>query len=523
MPLLARFLSSRDGRNSIRDIPGIVFRKQDYTDPSNASKKSTSCSDSYSLDSYPSDSCSSDTSVYPLYISDPAWIKNFDELPPPAMELVNHRFYSRSKGDVCSQSKGNADRGESESDDSDDQKTVAFFAENDAVASDRPEKKIATVRHGSTVVVAGRGCPMPCTYCSVGASSSHGRFRQRTVKDVINELSLQIERYNVGFVDFEDENLTLNRKWFLDLMSQIIKLSEGRSIELRAMNGLYPPSLDENMIIAMKMAGFKTLNLSLGSTSEEQLRRFKRPDVRKSFEQVLSIAERHGMETVSYLIAGAPDQEAQDSLDDLLFLAQKKTLAGLSIFYPAPGSVDFKLCRQKGLLPDHFSLMRSSALPIDHTTSRIQAVTLLRLARVLNFMKFLVKENGSIPEPEPCNITRSESALCNGGRFEPESCNIARSGPETRNGARSEVTPYYLAPSVRTGLKGKMEIARNSSRANSKEERNRVGIKLLKWFLHDGRLRGILHDGTVFEHNVDSELCSRFVQEIKRMKRVVSS
>ena len=49
------------------------------------------------------------------------------------------------------------------------------------------------------------------------------------------------------------------------------------------MNGLYPPSLDEEVICAMQFAGFKTLNLSLGSSSKEQLRRFNRSDVRPAF------------------------------------------------------------------------------------------------------------------------------------------------------------------------------------------------------------------------------------------------
>ena len=246
-------------------------------------------------------------------------------------------------------------------------------------------------------------------------------------------------------------------------MDEIVRLYGKREIELRAMNGLFPPSLDEEVIIAMKRAGFKTLNLSLGSTSQEQLKRFKRPDVRASFENVLSIAEHYGLETVSYLIAGSPYQNPEDSLNDLLFLAQKKTLIGLSIFYPAPGSVDYEKCVLNGLLPQDFSLMRSSALPIDHTTSRIQSLTLLRLARVINFMKSLVNENRSIPTPEP----------------------------------------YKDSNIINT--------------AASLSQRRESGVTLLKWFLHDGVLRGINKAGKIFEHNVDFELCTRFVKEIQNL------
>ncbi|MBF0412746.1 MAG: B12-binding domain-containing radical SAM protein [Desulfamplus sp.] len=435
MPLLAHAI--KNGR-SIEGIPGIVFRKEHKLLPFNYCRIEIP---EQQQDIFPIRQDEAEL----LHISEPAWIKDFSILPPPAMELVNHNFYSRSK-------------------------------EFDPTQN---------TKFGSTVVVAGRGCPMPCTYCSVGASSSHGRFRQRDVKDVIHELSLQIEKYNIGFIDFEDENLTLNRKWFLELMEGVTALFKKnnmydendenfykdnecysksclKTVELRAMNGLYPPSLDEEMILAMKAAGFKTLNLSLGSTSLEQLRRFKRPDVRQSFEQVLSIAERHGLETVSYLIAGAPDQSAEDSLNDLIFLAQKKTLIGLSIFYPAPGSVDYEKCRKNGLLPDKFSLMRSSALPITHTTTRHQSLTLLRLARVLNFMKSLLLERQAIPEPEPYK----------------KSNNIAKI---------------------------------------SDDDRRTTGVSLLKWFLHDGILRGIREDGTVFKHNIDEKLCIRFVKNMREI------
>ncbi len=93
---------------------------------------------------------------------------------------------------------------------------------------------------------------------------------------------------------------------------------------------------------------------------------------------------------MSYLISAAPGQSAHDSLTDLLELAVRPTLAGLSIFYPAPGSLDYEICRKLEILPTYFSRMRSTAFPLDHTTSRIQAVTLLRLCRILNYLKHRV-------------------------------------------------------------------------------------------------------------------------------------
>ena len=91
----------------------------------------------------------------------------------------------------------------------------------------------------------------------------------------------------------------------------------------------------------MKAAGFKTLNLSLGSISEAQLRRFNRPDVREAFDNVLILAEKYSLNAVGYVIVGAPFQSAEDSLSDLIFPRPKKS-AFRSIRF-LPGS------RQQGL------------------------------------------------------------------------------------------------------------------------------------------------------------------------------
>lgn len=343
-----------------------------------------------------------------VFISDPSWIKDFNTLPIPATDLIDHAFYKRKNR--C-----------------------------------------------ATIVVSSRGCPMQCSYCSVSASSSYALFRQRSVEDVIREIEQQAKDHDIGFIDFEDENLCFNKPWFIHLFNRMNALFAGKNIELRAMNGLYPPSIDDDIVCLMAKAGFKTLNLSLGSTSKEQLEKFKRRDVRASFENALSLAQKYHLECVSYIIAGAPGQTAQSSLQDLLYLAQKRTLIGLSVYYPAPGSLDYQICKDKDILPKHFCLMRSSALPLDDATSRIQAVTLLRLSRILNFMKRLMDTKGTLPEPEAfCDPLQSLS-----------------------------------------------------------QDRQALSQKLLQWFLHDGKIRGADSKGKIYPHIIDSGLTQQFIEKIK--------
>ncbi len=275
-----------------------------------------------------------------LHVSEPALMENLDDYPLPASELIHHKFYHRGKGH-------------------------------------------------SAVITASRGCPKPCSYCCMAGV----KYRKRSTESVLAEIERAVVQYGVRFMDIEDENISLDRQWFLTLLHEIQTRFSGYELELRAMNGLFPPSLDEDIIYQMKQAGFKTLNLSLGTANPEQQKRFGRRDMRNSLENALKLAEVFGLEAVSYIIIGAPGQRAEDSLNDLLYLANLNTIVGVSVFYPAPGSADFKKCEQLGILPEHLSLMRSSALPISDMTTRLEILTLLRLGRILNFMKLLKKQD----------------------------------------------------------------------------------------------------------------------------------
>ncbi len=340
-----------------------------------------------------------------LKIAEPAVIDAPDALPLPATHLVKSSFYQRKQ-------------------------------------------------QGSAVIMASRGCPLCCSYCAVSADTGLP-YRKRGVASVLREIERAVGAENVGFIDFEDENLTLDRVWFMDLIAGISELRKMRNFELRAMNGLYPPSLDEAMIVAMRDAGFKTLNLAVGSFDSKQLKQFRRPDVGRAHARVLQLCQKHRLEAVSYIIAGAPGQQAETSLDDLLRLARQNTIAGLSVFYPAPGSLDYSRAADLGLLPLHLSLMRSSALPLNHTTSRLESVTLLRLSRIINFIKSLQKEQVTLPSPEPfCDL---------------------------------DLSAY--------------------------SERHERGLLLLSWFFNDGVIRGITPEGEVYEHPTALVLTRKFLRD----------
>jgi len=343
-----------------------------------------------------------------LAVSPPAELEDLDVHPLPALGLIRHAYYRRD-------------------------------------------------HKGAAVVMTSRGCPMNCTYCAVGGGTI--RYRVRSRARVIREIETAVNHYGARFIDFEDENLSLDHDGFLALLDEITRRFQGLDLELRAMNGLFAPTLDATTIRAMKLAGFRTLNISLGTTALEQLQRFRRPDVRKATEAAITAAREQGLGIVCYIIVGAPDQSAQDSLRDLLYLASLDVLAGVSVYYPAPGSVDYARLANDDLLPERFSLMRSTAIPLSLKTTRRESVTLLRLGRILGFMRLLLNSGEHLPPVKPFQ--------------------------------KSDLDPHG--------------------------SRNVLGSTLLSAFFHDGRIRGMTPDGEIFEHNISPELALSFRDGLKNI------
>ena len=338
-------------------------------------------------------------------INEPAFIKNLDTCSLPDTSCIKNQFYQRN-----------------------DQKSL--------------------------VVVASRGCQMKCSYCALG--NSQWTYRKKSVKRVIEEISSGIGNVASAFIDFEDENISLNKAWFMKLLTQIRIHFQSKDLTLRAMNGLYPSSLDTELIYTMKQAGFNALNLSVGTLSKKQLKHFKRPDVSTDLPEILKNANRLNLSTTSYIIAGGLNQNPYDSVDDMIKLFQMGTVVGLSIFYPAPGSQDYETLRQMNMLPDKMNLMRGTSLPISHTTSRIQCVTLLRLTRIINYIYLMACNGQEIPEPKACH----------------------------------------------------------QKRLSSDTNREKIGKYLLSCFFHDAIIRGIDSDGYIFEHHVDTDLVKYFLKQL---------
>ncbi len=235
-------------------------------------------------------------------------------------------------------------------------------------------------------VLSSRGCPYRCAFCAVHCVFGD-RYRPRTVESVVAEIE---QRYAQGYrlFDFEDDNLSFDRRRMLELCEALVERFPAGEIEFLAMNGMSYRDLDGELLQAMWRAGFRQLNLALVSMDDRVRKSLGRPHTLAEYAQVIDAAVQIGFRIVSYQILGLPQESLDSQIRTLAFNAALPVLLGASVFYLTPGmplAADFP-----AFTPEQYTRARSSAMAIEtETVRRDDLYTLFIITRMINFLKGL--------------------------------------------------------------------------------------------------------------------------------------
>lgn len=123
----------------------------------------------------------------------------------------------------------------------------------------------ATNRTFATINTS-RGCPSSCIYC-VSPIISGKKVRYRSIENIINELKECVEKYNITDFFFKSDTFTINKEWCIKLCDAIISSSLNGEITWSANSRTN--TIDEELILKMKLAGFNMIALGIESGSQK--------------------------------------------------------------------------------------------------------------------------------------------------------------------------------------------------------------------------------------------------------------
>jgi radical SAM superfamily enzyme YgiQ (UPF0313 family)/Tfp pilus assembly protein PilF len=197
-------------------------------------------------------------------------------------------------------------------------------------------------RYQRIPVLLSFGCPHgKCTFCSY---FKDGRFKQKQIDSLMNEIRYYIKTYKKNDFVFWDNSLTAEQ---LGLISEGL-IKNRLSIDYRVM---CKPSRDFNRGI-LKMAfesGCRMIFWGMESSNQRILNMMRKDFSFSYFKQILKISDEIGIDNKVNIIVFFPTQKEKELVSDTRFLIKNyRLLAGikLSCFYIEAGDFIYRHLRQ---------------------------------------------------------------------------------------------------------------------------------------------------------------------------------
>jgi len=192
-------------------------------------------------------------------------------------------------------------------------------------------------KFGKTIpILASRGCPYSCfNYCTY--PTQQGKVvRRRSVKNIISEIKLWKEKYNINSFLFRDPVFSINNPQTEQFCNELIKE------DLKIKFGIETHLNNLNVQIAKKLysAGLRYVEVGIESSSDEVLKDCKRFSIKKEREiDLVKTIEKIGLKVKTMFIYGLPLDNYKSCLDTLNFSKRiNATYSQFSIFTPYPGT-----------------------------------------------------------------------------------------------------------------------------------------------------------------------------------------
>ena len=247
-------------------------------------------------------------------------------------------------------------------------------------------------------IITTRGCPFLCRFCA-SALNTGRKVRCRTPGHVVQEIKLLVQDYGVKEIHIMDDNFTYNKQHVLDICQGII--NENLDVVIAMPNGIRLDTLDEEMLLAMKKAGFYSLGFGIESSSDATLKYIVKQTSIDFIKNKIRLCKKIGFQAVGFFILGFPNESEKDLYNSGRFPDQiGLDFASFGNFTPLPGTSLYRELVKKGEISDNFLPSFSSGEvtyspkgitkeQLKHIQARIIFCYYLHPKRIIRIMRLL--------------------------------------------------------------------------------------------------------------------------------------
>ena len=224
----------------------------------------------------------------------------------------------------------------------------APFIDRELIKWKNYQKEYNMWGHPYFYIMSGRDCWWgKCKFCSW--PRLYPCFRNRSVENVLDEIGMLIDNYDVKEI-FDDSGTLTVGKWLHNLCNGLIKRGYNKKIKYSC--NMRFGALKQEDYDLMKKAGFRLLKFGLESANQKTLDKLNKNIKVKDIADGCKMAHKVGLTVHLTMIIGHPWESKEDALKTFA-LAKKLMQSGnadvlqATILIPYPGTILWKEAKKK--------------------------------------------------------------------------------------------------------------------------------------------------------------------------------
>lgn len=158
-------------------------------------------------------------------------------------------------------------------------------------------------------IASSRGCPFSCIFCSQRSISGR-KYRFFPSEIVIESIDELIHRYKRTYITFVDDSFLMNKRRVKQLCEMIMErgLHKEGVFDCQARGD----TVDEDILRALKEAGFRTIHFGIETASERLMKLIEKKETVQQVVEGVQLAKKLGFQVSGTFILGLPTETEEE-------------------------------------------------------------------------------------------------------------------------------------------------------------------------------------------------------------------
>lgn len=233
-------------------------------------------------------------------------------------------------------------------------------------------------------LVASRSCPFLCTFCY---HPTGNKYRQRSMKSIMEELKIVIPKYRINIVGIYDELFSYNEERVYEFCREFKTFAATIPWEVKWICQLRVSGLKDELLDTMKESGCYMISFGFESYSPVVLESMKKETIPEQIHHAVHATLDRNISLQAGFIFGDKAETLKTAEVTLNFWKDHLSAGiGLVFILPYPDSEMYRRCIRKGLIKDRLHF-------IENDLGKILNMTELSEDEFLKLRSIILKYN----------------------------------------------------------------------------------------------------------------------------------